>query len=94
MRRLLGTFSQQEVHAAIKAGPGLWVMSLDPGKHLMLCRLEETPAWFLLRSERLIRCDIIPREFAYRRRSGGPFWSSYQSWEKLLLTGGRDGGRD
>jgi len=41
--RLLETFSQQEVHAAIKDALRLGALSLDAVKHLLLCRLEGRP---------------------------------------------------
>ena len=41
--RLLETFSQQEVHAAIRYAISLGAVSFDAVKHLVLCRLEERP---------------------------------------------------
>ena len=41
--RLLGTFSQQEVHAAVKDAIHLGSLSFDAVKHLVLCRLEGRP---------------------------------------------------
>ena len=41
--RLLETFSQQEVHAAVKDAIHLGAMSFDAVKHLVLCRLEGRP---------------------------------------------------
>ena len=42
MLRLLETFSQQEVHAAVKDAIHL-SLSFDAVKHLVLCRLEGRP---------------------------------------------------
>ena len=42
--RLLETFSQQEVHAAVKDAIHLGALSFDAVKHLVLCRLEGRPA--------------------------------------------------
>ena len=44
MLRLLETFSQQEVHAAVKDALRLGAISFDAVKHLLLCRLEGRPA--------------------------------------------------
>ena len=41
--RLLETFSQQEVHAAVKDALSLGAISFDAVKHLVLCRLEGRP---------------------------------------------------
>ena len=41
--RLLETFSQQEVHAAVKDALRLGALSFDAVKHLVLCRLEGRP---------------------------------------------------
>ena len=41
--RLLETFSQQEVHAAVKDALLLGAISFDAVKHLVLCRLEGRP---------------------------------------------------
>ena len=41
--RLLETFSQQEVHAAVKDAIHLGPLSFDAVKHLVLCRLEGRP---------------------------------------------------
>ena len=41
--RLLETFSQQEVHAAVKDALRLGAISFDAVKHLLLCRLEGRP---------------------------------------------------
>ena len=41
--RLLGTFSQQEVHSALKDALRLGALSFDAVKHLVLCRLEGRP---------------------------------------------------
>ena len=41
--RLLETFSQQEVHAAVKDALRLGAISFDAVKHLALCRLEGRP---------------------------------------------------
>ena len=41
--RLLETFSQQEVHAAVKDAIHLGALSFDAVKHLVLCRLEGRP---------------------------------------------------
>ena len=41
--RLLETFSQQEVHAAVKDAIRLGALSFDAVKHLVLCRLEGRP---------------------------------------------------
>ena len=41
--RLLETFSQQEVHAAVKDAIRLGAISFDAVKHLLLCRLEGRP---------------------------------------------------
>ena len=41
--RLLETFSQQEVHAAIRDAIRLGASSFDAVKHLVLCRLEGRP---------------------------------------------------
>ena len=41
--RLLETFSQQEVHAAVKDAIHLGAISFDAVKHLVLCRLEGRP---------------------------------------------------
>ena len=41
--RLLETFSQQEVHAAIREAIRLEALSFDAVKHLVLCRLEGRP---------------------------------------------------
>ena len=41
--RLLETFSQLEVHAAVKAAIHLGALSFDAVKHLVLCRLEGRP---------------------------------------------------
>ena len=41
--RLLETFSQQEVHAAIRDAIRLGALSFDAVKHLLLCRLEGRP---------------------------------------------------
>ena len=41
--RLLETFSQQEVHSALKDALRLWALSFDAVKHLVLCRLEGRP---------------------------------------------------
>ena len=41
--RLLETFNQQEVHAAVKDAIHLGSLSFDAVKHLMLCRLEGRP---------------------------------------------------
>ena len=43
--RLLETFSQQEVHAAVKDALRLGAVSFDAIKHLVLCRLEGRPPW-------------------------------------------------
>ena len=43
MLRLLETFSQQEVHAAVKDAIHLGALSFDAMKHLVLCRLEGRP---------------------------------------------------
>ena len=40
MLRLLETFSQQEVHAAVRDAIRLGALSFDAVKHLVLCRLE------------------------------------------------------
>ena len=42
--RLLETFSQREVHAAVKDALQLGALSFDAVKHLVLCRLEGRPA--------------------------------------------------
>ena len=42
--RLLETFSQQEVHSALKDALRLGALSFDTVKHLVLCRLEGRPA--------------------------------------------------
>ena len=41
--RLLETFSQREVHAAVKDCLRLGALSFDAVKHLALCRLEGRP---------------------------------------------------
>ena len=41
--RLLETFSQQEVHAAVRDAIRLGALSFDAVKHLLLCRLEGRP---------------------------------------------------
>ena len=41
--RLLETFSQEEVHAAIRDAIRLGAVSFDAVKHLVLCRLEGRP---------------------------------------------------
>ena len=41
--RLLETFSQQEVAAAVKDAIRLGALSFDAVKHLLLCRLEGRP---------------------------------------------------
>ena len=41
--RLLETFSQQEVHAAVKDVIHMGSLSFDAVKHLVLCRLEGSP---------------------------------------------------
>ena len=41
--RLLETFSQQEVYAAVKDALRLGALSFDAVKHLALCRLEGRP---------------------------------------------------
>ena len=41
--RLLETFSQQEVHAAVKDALRLGAISFDAVKHLVLCQLEGRP---------------------------------------------------
>ena len=41
--RLLETFNQQEVHAAVKDALHLGSLSFDAVKHLVLCRLEGRP---------------------------------------------------
>ena len=41
--RLLETFSQQEVHSALKDALRLGALSFDAVKHLVLCRLEGRP---------------------------------------------------
>ena len=41
--RLLETFSQQEVHAAVRDAIRLGALSFDAVKHLVLCRLEGRP---------------------------------------------------
>ena len=41
--RLLETFSQQEVHAAVRDAIRLGAISFDAVKHLVLCRLEGRP---------------------------------------------------
>ena len=41
--RLLETFSQQEVHAAVKDAIHLGAISFDAVKHLVLCRMEGRP---------------------------------------------------
>ena len=41
--RLLETFSQQEVHAAVKDALRLGAISFDAVRHLLLCRLEGRP---------------------------------------------------
>ena len=41
--RLLETFSQQEVHSALKDALRLGALSFDAVKHLVLCRLERRP---------------------------------------------------
>ncbi len=41
--RLLETFSQLEVHAAVKDAIHLGSLSFDAVKHLVLCRLEGKP---------------------------------------------------
>ena len=41
--RLLETFSQREVHAAVKDALLLGALSFDAVKHLVLCRLDERP---------------------------------------------------
>ena len=41
--RLLETFSQQEVHSALKDVLRLGALSFDAVKHLVLCRLEGRP---------------------------------------------------
>ena len=41
--RLLETFSQQEVHAAVRDALRLGALSFDAVKHLALCRLEGRP---------------------------------------------------
>ena len=41
--RLLETFSQREVHAAVKDALHLRALSFDAVKHLVLCRLEGRP---------------------------------------------------
>ena len=44
--RLLETFSQQEVHAAVKDALRLGAISFDAVKHLLLCRLRGgRPGW-------------------------------------------------
>ncbi len=43
LRRLLETFSQQEVHAAVRDAIRLGALSFDAVKHLVLCRLEGRP---------------------------------------------------
>ena len=43
MLRLLETFSQQEVAAAVKDAIRLGALSFDAVKHLVLCRLEGRP---------------------------------------------------
>ena len=43
MLRLLETFSQQEVQAAIRDAIRLGALSFDAVKHLVLCRLEGRP---------------------------------------------------
>ena len=43
MLRLLETFSQQEVHTAIRDTLRLRAISFDAVKHLVLCRLEGRP---------------------------------------------------
>ena len=42
--RLLETFSQQEVHAAVRDALRLGALSFDAVKHLVLCRLEGRPS--------------------------------------------------
>ena len=42
--RLLDTFSQQEVHAAVRDAIRLGAISFDAVKHLVLCRLEGPPS--------------------------------------------------
>ena len=41
--RLLETFSQQEVHTAVRDAIRLGALSFDAVKHLVLCRLEGQP---------------------------------------------------
>ena len=41
--RLLETFNQQEVHAAVKDALRLGAISFDAVKHLVLCQLEGRP---------------------------------------------------
>ena len=41
--RLVETFNQQEVHAAVKDAIHLGALSFDAVKHLVLCQLEERP---------------------------------------------------
>ena len=41
--RLLETFNQQEVHAAVKDAIRLGALSFDGVKHLVLCRLKGWP---------------------------------------------------
>ena len=41
--RLLETFSQQEVHIAVRDSLRLGAVSFDAVKHLVLCRLEGRP---------------------------------------------------
>ena len=43
MLRLLETFNQQEVHAAVTDAIHLGALSFDALKHLVLCRLEGRP---------------------------------------------------
>ena len=46
--RLLETFSQLEVHAAVKDAIHLGSLSFDAVKHLVLCRLEGRPPRLVL----------------------------------------------
>ena len=43
MLRLLETFSQQEIHHAVKDAIRLGAISFDAVKHLVLCRLDGRP---------------------------------------------------
>ena len=56
MLRLLETFSQQEVHAAVNDAIHLGSLSFDVVKHLVLCRLEGRPPRLDLEL-----CPYLPR---------------------------------